>query len=233
MENLITLQKSYEINEDIKKRIEYLKNYPKVVEIKENVKKIKSTEQIVKEKLDCYREELKDQEKELKYQEDMIKEIVKELYSGKINDLKILENLNKKEKKVSDEKQIIENKVIEIMGKIDIQMREMNKVKYKSNLLEEKLEKMEIQIEEKITDYEKKLVKINKKIEFTRKNTNMELLKKHDEIRKRYENALVKVIDEMCTGCNLQVFLNTMNLVMKKELVECEHCRRLLYIEEN
>lgn len=231
MENLIKLQKSYEIGLDLKKRIDYLRSYPKSIELKEKADKIKKMENGAKGKLDYCRTELKLQEKELSYQEELLKEIVNELYSGKINDIKVLGNLKEKEEKINSKKEIIENEVIDIMGKIDIYTREMNRIKYKYSLLEEHLEKLEIQLEEKIVDYDKKLLKINKKIEFIRKIINIETLKKYDEIRKKYDNALVKVINESCSGCNLQIFLNTVDLISKKELAECEHCGRLVYIE--
>lgn len=231
MENLIKLQRSYEISLDLKKRIDYLRIYPKRIELKEKANKIKRMESGIKEKLDYCRTELKIQEKELNYQEELIKEIVNELYSGKINDIKVLGNLKEKEEKINSKKEIIENEVIDIMGKIDIYTREINKIKHRYNLLEEHLEKLEIQLEEKIIDYDKKLLSINKKIEDIRKNMNMETLKRYDEIRKRYDNAVVKVVDETCSGCNLQIFLNTVNLISKKELAECEHCGRLVYIE--
>ncbi len=231
MENLILLQKNYEKSAKLKKRILYLRKYPKVVEVQGKIDKIKKAEGVFKRKLDDCREKLRDLEHELQEKEEILKEIMEQLYGGKINDTKLLEKLKEKEDIIHNQKEIIENAVINIMGEIDIYSREANKYRYQYSLLEENLEKLQVQIEEKIREYDNRLANIHKKIDILRKEMNSEKLKIYDERRKKYENPLVRVENEICEGCNLKLFLNTMNMVLKKELVECEHCGRLLYIE--
>ncbi|SHK06924.1 zinc ribbon domain-containing protein [Tepidibacter formicigenes] len=233
MENLIQLQKNYDLIVELEKRINYLRNYPKLIQIKEKSRKIYNFQNKWRKKLDNSRTDLKKLEKDLQSKEETLNEIVNELYSGKINDIKILEVLKDREEKMNKEKESIENEVIEVMGKIDIYTRELNKYKHKLNLIEEKIEKLESQIEEKIRLYDKKLLEIQKNIKHIRNNIDTEILQKYDLVRKKHKNALVAVINQACSGCNLGVYLNTMDALALKGVVECENCGRLLYIEIN
>ncbi|SHG96378.1 zinc ribbon domain-containing protein [Tepidibacter thalassicus] len=231
MEELIIIQKSYDLICEIEKRIEYLKNYPKLIQIRQKAYKIDDIQSKWRKKLDISRSNLKILEDDLKSKDQILNDIVNELYSGKINNIKLLETLKNKEERINKEKEVIEKEVIDIMGKIDIYTREVNKYKYKLNLIEENIEKLQSQIEEKIRIYDKKILELNKNIKNMRKEIDVEILKKYDLIRKKHKNAIVKVVNQTCSGCNLGVYLNTIDILTRKGIVECENCGRFLYIE--
>lgn len=44
--------------------------------------------------------------------------------------------------------------------------------------------------------------------------------------------VLVPCRDNMCGGCSMQIPLNEVDRLKQNKVIECEHCRRLIYVEE-
>lgn len=63
------------------------------------------------------------------------------------------------------------------------------------------------------------------------------ILRKYDNIRRRYEDALVRVEKGVCQGCSMNVTPQLYNEMLRyKELKNCPCCHRLIYVareEEN
>ncbi|MBI1884040.1 MAG: hypothetical protein HYS08_07535 [Chlamydiae bacterium] len=61
----------------------------------------------------------------------------------------------------------------------------------------------------------------------------MELIRSYDRAKKRYKNAIVRLVNGVCQGCFLAAASGT-SIVAKagKSFHVCEHCSRLLYCEE-
>ena len=57
------------------------------------------------------------------------------------------------------------------------------------------------------------------------------ILRKYDFIRKRYVDALVEVVDGVCSGCSTRVTPQTYNEMLRQnELKSCTNCQRLVFV---
>ena len=169
---------------------------------------------------------------ELKDWEYQLTRIEKKLYQDNIKDLKQLSLLNVEMESIKEK---IEEKEVEIllqMEDLDSLNSQFTKVKRNYNNTRKgysnKLKEKKVKIEEmnKKADNERYMIeKISQEI-------NGEILEKYLSLKKKKGNVLSKVINNRCSECN--VFLANITIEQLKadnELVYCESCNRLLYLE--
>ena len=81
----------------------------------------------------------------------------------------------------------------------------------------------------------KKQRQLLKKREGLARKINPYLLKKYERMRqsKIKSNIIVPVINGVCQGCFMEVTKSVIiELMQGEDLVSCEHCGRILYLEE-
>ncbi|WP_099189191.1 hypothetical protein [Tepidibacter mesophilus] len=229
MNEIIKLDQQYNLADKIKNKITYIEKYPKLLEMKTKLSKINNLEERCIKELENLKKTNILLEKKLKNKEDELKKINKDLYSGLIKDIKLLENIKNKEIHLEESKEIVEQDLIGNMEKMEILNNKIEKCKIKSIELKEIIENSNRKINEKLNEYRNKLYINLEEIEKLRSKVNSDDLIKYDNIKIKYKNPLVKVEKDICRGCNVELFMNKISKLDNNEIIECENCGRLMY----
>ncbi len=199
----------------LKEKLDYTERGEKIKEIANNIRKTEFRLRDLKFRMEQTEKGLIKNNSILKDMDYKLKEIEKELYEGNIIDLRQLSYLDKEKDLLREE---IDNKEIEILS----QMEEMESLKKDFDSIELDFEKFENEYSKLKKEYEELIEKISQIKE--------ENLKNYNQIKKVKENAVVEIMDNKCSGCN--VLLPTIildRLKFQGEIVYCENCGRILY----
>ena len=129
---------------------------------------------------------------------------------------------------------IMEDEILNTMSKLESVNEENNK-------LQEDLRREEESLKNLIESVDADVKKTDIEIEETQ-NDQKKYIDALDENSLKHYNrlssikggkAVVAVIDNMCGGCSMKITAQTLNLLMgSNELVFCQSCSRILYLEE-
>lgn len=129
---------------------------------------------------------------------------------------------------------ILEDEILNTMSKLESVNEENNK-------LQEDLRREEESLKNLIESVDADVKKTDIEIEETQ-NDQKKYIDALDENSLKHYNrlssikggkAVVAVIDNMCGGCSMKITAQTLNLLMgSNELVFCQSCSRILYLEE-
>ena len=129
---------------------------------------------------------------------------------------------------------ILEDEILNTMSKLESVNEENNK-------LQEDLRREEESLKNLIESVDADVKKTDIEIEEIQ-NDQMKYIDALDENSLKHYNrlssikggkAVVAVIDNMCGGCSMKITAQTLNLLMgSNELVFCQSCSRILYLEE-
>ena len=176
--------------------------------------------------------EKNDKENQIKGKEEQIKK-----HEADLNQIKT----NKEYKALLDEIggikadiSVIEDDIIGLFDKIDEAQKKIDEEKkiFDEEKAKTDKEKEAIKAEEKEVDA--RLAEIKGKREAALEGIDAEAMKAYDRIRKnRGKIALCKLNGEFCGECNMTLRPQIINEAkMKKKLVFCENCSRILYAED-
>ena len=174
----------------------------------------------------------KEMELELKIKEDDIIKFNKQLSEVKTNKeytAKLVEI-----ESIKADKSIIEEKILnfyEDSDKVDVKIKD-EKIKVS------KVEKAFIDNKKKIEEEIALLGDRKKVLEGQRKQyiegIDPNILQRYEKVLKRKDGlAIVAVTNHNCGGCFMKITSQTINTIkMFEELIECEICQRILYLED-
>ncbi len=158
-----------------------------------------------------------------------IEEVEKDLYNGEIKDFRELEYLNDEKDKLKEIISDTETEILEFMVQVDIIEEEllmMEKslydIKDKNNKLKNKYRDLEENLKNKIRFEEDEIRTLESKIDVS-------ILGKYNIIRKNKGTALVKIKNNICSGCNMlipTILIDKLN--KQEEIIYCESCGRIL-----
>lgn len=129
---------------------------------------------------------------------------------------------------------VLEEEIIGILDKIDIEKENIEKEKT-SLSGEEKI------LNEKIKTIEEEIARANKELEGLTAQRNEIALRVDRHILTKYERillnrdglAIVSVENEACSGCNLNIPPQVVNEIkMSEKVIVCENCSRILYTND-
>ncbi|MCX7927967.1 MAG: C4-type zinc ribbon domain-containing protein [Candidatus Omnitrophica bacterium] len=199
--------------------------------IKEFEEKKKQLAAIEKEYLNVQKEK-KDAELELASKEESIKKLQTQLYSLKTN-----KEYNAMLVQIQDAKadaSLIEDKILESMEKIeqvksriDAEKKHLEEEEKKLNAQKQVLIARQKEIEANISLLQSKRNQITPYLEKS-------ILSQYERIlRSREGLAIVSVKNNSCSGCNMFVPAQMINLIkMYERLVTCEVCNRILFVTD-
>jgi len=226
---LLELQKTdIDVDEEEKKK----RSLPLMIE--GITKKIQGLKDSLKNKNENYKNlqvKLKRKELDLAEKSNKINKHQEDLYGGKISDIKELKQIQKVIAKYEEEKNGIEEEILDIMEEIE----DLNKSVYN---LEEDLkgkEKEYKKCKEKIDSarlvIEKNMNSLNiKRGEILNKITDGRLLKEYELLRKeKGGKAIVEVDGSICPGCYLDLPSDVIyQLEKNRKILICPNCNRIL-----
>jgi len=235
---------------DLKKQISYLvqlqavdiqiyrfkqekQNMPlKLRELEETfASKKESLTQLEKKGLDLQKQR-KEKELELASKEEDARKMQVQLYQLKTNKeysakLKEIDAVKAYTSVLEDGILILLEEIDELKSKIDKEKNFLGEEEKRTNLEKQKLELRGKEIEEKLAGLHSQRNQIAQQV-------NPDILAKYEKIlTNRDYLAIVKVENNACQGCFMNVPPQVINLIkMYDNLVICEACQRILYIDE-
>ncbi len=129
---------------------------------------------------------------------------------------------------------ILEDEILSTMSKLESVSEEYNKLQEDLRREEESLKNLieSVDADVKKTDIEIEEIQNDQKKYIDALDENS--LKHYNRLSSiKGGKAVVAVIDNMCGGCSMKITAQTLNLLMgSNELVFCQSCSRILYLEE-
>ena len=179
--------------------------------------------------------QLKKKEKEITLQakEENIKKTQIQLYQLKTN--KEYSAMQKEIEGRKADKSAIEDEILLLMERIDEAKTNIAKEK-------EKLKDEKIKLDEQKKQYKAELQEIEKKLQSLTDSRKILLPQIAADVLKKYERilagknglAVVRVINNCCQGCNMDLPAQIINEIrLKKNFIICENCTRFLYINDD
>lgn len=218
----------------IKKRI-------KEISTKDNIKKIEDELSKIEGKLNELENSIKTNESILDKNDMLLKEydyrlkkVEKRLYEENILDLKQLSILDK-------EREVLLKEIEEKETAILMKMEELEKLRKQFAETKKAYGRMkeayQIAVEEQknlIEDLNKKAEKELEDINEIASTIEEKLFQKFKELTDTKGVAVVEVVDNRCSGCNMVLpWLLLDKLKRKDEIAFCENCHRILYLKPN
>jgi len=227
------LQKHDDNLSSLEKKLVALEQGEKIKQIANRMKKTEFRLTDLKFRMEQTEKDLSRNNFTLKDLDYKLNKTEKELYEGNISDIRQLGYLDKEKDLL---RQQIDNKEMEILS----QMEEMENLK--KEFVEIEIDFKELKIEygtlkkeckELIENLKKEIIKETLEKEKIVSQINEEVSRKYNQLKKIKGNAIVEIIDNKCSGCN--VLLPTIiidRLKFQNEIVYCENCGRILYYQK-
>lgn len=223
------------------------KHYDALSEIEKNLKKPSTLAEIkklgivlrdIEVKLEKIEREIDANEKKLKKNnilftelEYQLKEIEKNLYEENISDIKQLTHLDKERENIKNDIEELETELLGNMELIEELKKEYDYLN--NNFIEYKKEYTRLVKEHRtlMDEYEKKIHMERIEIEKLMSNIDGELINRFEKLIKTKKVAVVEVIDNRCSGCNMVLPSIILGRLRKNdEILLCENCHRILYL---
>jgi uncharacterized protein len=174
----------------------------------------------------------KDAELELGAKEEEAKKFQAQLYSLKTN--KEYNTMLAQIQDVKADASRIEDKILEVMEKVDNSRRDME-VEKKRLAEEEKIfNEQKKKVEEQLKEIEIKLGELDAARKRIIPDLENKILSQYDRILQSRDGlAIVEVKNNTCMGCNMFVPAQVENLIkMYERIITCEVCNRILFIAD-
>ena len=226
---LLELQK---IDNDIDEEEKKKRDLPSKVEIIN--KEIQELKNDLTNRHKGYKElqiKLNRKELDLADKSNKIKKHQEDLYGGKITDIKELKQLQKVIATYEDEKDKIEDVLLDLMEEIEDLDKSVNKVEENLKQKEKHLRKSQQEMKLVASEIEEMMNSLTiKREEIVSKLTDNHLFKKYELLKKEKSGkAIVEVNSSICLGCYLDLPSDIIYQLKKGQtIITCPNCNRIL-----
>lgn len=231
LDKLWLLQQHYNVLSDIEKNLKEPSTLEKIkalgILLRNTEKRLEDLQYII----ETNEKTLKKNNIFLKDLEYQLKEIEKNLYEENITDIKQLTLLYKERENITND---IENLEIDLLKNMEI-IEELRKEQddLSKTFKEHRKEYTKLVKEHRLlmNQYEIKAQLEKEEIERLMSTIDGEVLKRFHNLIKTKRIAVVEVIDNRCTGCNMVLPSVILDRLKKNaEVILCENCHRILYL---
>jgi predicted nucleic acid-binding Zn-ribbon protein len=184
-----------------------------------------------KEQLEDAKKKQKSSEWELEDLQEKIKQIDGKLYSGKTKDPKELINLEKEATHIRSQIKTKEDTLLGLMGEVEeieaalkVSAREIERMKQEWEQKQETLRPRKSEIETILAGLKEDRNGLAQQIDSEAYNT-------YERIRLAMGQAVVKVERGRCLGCHIAVPTSQWQKARAGDLIQCNNCGRILYLE--
>ncbi len=171
-------------------------------------------------------------ENDLASKEELIKKCQSQLYAIKTN--KEYTAMQHEIKGHEADKSVFEEDIINILDDVEAKQKEIEGIKVILKDEEAALNQEKTKVSSETKEIEAKLSTLTKQRQEQAVKVDKSMLVKYERVLKGKDGlAMVPVKSNACGGCNMNVPPQVINkIMMKKGLIFCESCARVLYIEE-
>jgi len=175
----------------------------------------------------------KDQELELASKEEVTKKLQTQLYQLKTN--KEYAAMLKEIAGSRADASVIEDRILEILDKMDAQKGKVEQEKKIFQEEEIKTADEKKKIETRVKEIDDKLAQLSSEGERQKAGIDPKMLAHYEKVMHgRAGIGIVPVKIDMCGGCNMFVPAQTINLIkMYDNIINCEMCQRILYLQDD
>ena len=174
---------------------------------------------------------LKRKELDLTEKSNKIKKHQEDLYGGKITDIKELKQIQKVIAHYKEEKDSIEEKILDLMEEMEDINKSINNFSENLKEKEKQFKKRKEEIDSTMLVIKKNINSLNiKREEILSKLTDGRLLKEYERLRKeKGGKAIIKVDGSVCPGCYLDLPSDVVYQLKKnRKMLICPNCSRIL-----
>ncbi len=175
----------------------------------------------------------KEIELELAAKEESIKKLQAQLYSLKTNKeyQAMLTQIGDAKADVS----VIEDKILGCLDQSDQLRVRVEEEKKKLQLEENEFKAKKKSVEDRVKQIDENLAQLDSSRKQASEGIDKKMLEQYQRILENKDGlAIVSVVNNSCGGCNMFVPPQVINLIkMYENIITCEMCNRILYIEEN
>lgn len=146
-------------------------------------------------------------------------------------DLDLIEEIASK---ISNNLSILEKMLLQEAEKVNAVLVEFNQIRKKNNLAKEKYLKHKELYENESKALQPEILEKQKEIKKLEADLDPAILSKYKQ--RRQDNIIpvfVPCIDKSCGGCHMELPYANLATLKSKGVLECEHCRRIIYASEN
>jgi len=177
------------------------------------------------------RKKQKDAEWELEDLQEKIRQIEKKLYGGQTKDPKELVNLEKESRSLKSQVKIKEDALLGLMGQA-----EETEAKSKTSAAEAERLKRDWEHRQEVfaprkSEVEGALAGLKGERTGRARQIDPEAFDIYERIQRTMGQAVVKVEKGRCLGCNITVATSQWQKARAGELIQCNNCSRILYLE--
>jgi len=184
-----------------------------------------------KEQLEDMRKKQKSSEWELEDLQEKIRQIDSKLYSGKTKDPKELVNLEKEVKGLKSQTTTKEDTLLGLMSQVEEMEARAKTTAAELERLKKEWEERQETLRPRKGEIEIALAEL--KVERSRlaEQIDSEAFNIYERIRLTRGQAVVKVEKGRCLGCHITVPTSQWQKAKAGELIQCNNCSRILYLE--
>ncbi|MFH1454346.1 MAG: C4-type zinc ribbon domain-containing protein [Armatimonadota bacterium] len=232
MHNLWKICKLQKIDLELDDKVEQVNALDSGEKRKKQIEAAVEKTDAFKNHIEVLRKQAKEYEAEIQSKEEQIKNIDKQLYSGRNTNSKELMSWQQEVDYIKSQKKQIEDKMLK-------SMEEAESFEGKVKVAEELIEKAKKEHEETVKKYNEELGKFNENIaqiqdrrKVVLEGIEEEELQKYEQMRSRKGGlAVVKIEGDCCGGCFINLPKNIIDKAKERSIVYCGNCGRILYTE--
>jgi predicted nucleic acid-binding Zn-ribbon protein len=184
-----------------------------------------------KAKLQDARKKQKDAEWELEDIQEKIRQIEKKLYGGQTKDPKELVNLGKESQSLRSQVKIKEDALLGLMGQVEETEAKSKSAAEEAERLKRDWGHRQEVFAPKKSEVESTLARLKGERTALAQQVDPEAFGIYERIRVTRGQAVVKVEKGRCLGCNITVATSQWQKARAGELIQCNNCARILYLE--
>jgi predicted nucleic acid-binding Zn-ribbon protein len=184
-----------------------------------------------KEQLEGARKKQKSSEWELDDLQEKIRQIDSKLYSGKTKDPKELVNLGKEITGLKNQIKTKEDDLLELMSQAEELEAKVKTTAEEVELLKREWEQRQETLRPKKSELETVLAELREDRDELAQHIDSEAFNIYERIRLARGQAVVKVERGRCLGCHITVSTSQWQKAKAGDLIQCNNCSRILYLE--
>jgi len=184
-----------------------------------------------KQELGVAKKEQKSIEWELESLQEKVNHVNNKLYSGTTKNPKELVNLENEARSLKSKIGDKENELLELMGQVEELEAEVETSTGELQLLKQEWQQRQETLNREKTGIGAKLVKLSESRQALTQQINSDVLGLYEQIKLMRGQAVAKVEQGRCQGCHITLPTSQWQRVKADELVQCNSCNRILYLE--
>ena len=184
-----------------------------------------------KEQLEDAKRKQKSSEWELEDLQEKVRQIDSKLYSGKTKDPKELVNLEKEVKGLKSQIRAKEDALLGLMSQVEEIEAEVKTPAEELERLNQEWEQRQETFRPRKSEIETVLAKLRGDRNGLAQQIDSEAFNVYERIRLTRGQAVVKVERGRCLGCHITVPTSQWQKAKAGDLIQCNNCSRILYLE--